>query len=83
MKTTVGLIEPGQYGFDEMNIGEMEAVNGGGLITDIVIDVEKTTMYINTYTISVLNNMVAYYHSQWENLLTYISNFLSSNSLGV
>ncbi|WP_339071043.1 hypothetical protein [Chitinophaga sp. 212800008-4] len=32
MKTTVNLLEPGQYGLEEMSIREMETVNGGETI---------------------------------------------------
>uniref|UniRef100_A0A914EPT0 Uncharacterized protein n=1 Tax=Acrobeloides nanus TaxID=290746 RepID=A0A914EPT0_9BILA len=35
--------------------------------------------YTNTMTISVSNNVVAYYHSQWANFATYIQNQLSIN----
>uniref|UniRef100_A0A914E2B0 Uncharacterized protein n=1 Tax=Acrobeloides nanus TaxID=290746 RepID=A0A914E2B0_9BILA len=35
--------------------------------------------YKNTMTVSVSNNLVAYYHSQWVNFATYVQNQLSTN----
>lgn len=79
MKTTVNLLEPGQYGLKEMNIGEMEAVNGGGLITDIVLEIQHASNVTNTYAISILNNTIAFAYATAASVTTYLQNAISIN----